>query len=148
MSGNDKQQRDYWEPRLARLEQSGYINAWIGTNNMSWLQVDLLRPTLLHGLQTQGVRSKLRDNYITFFHISYSLDQDTWTTYRGNRTKQKGVFYGYMDSSKVKNNLFSLPFVARYIRILPRDFVQRPALRLELLGCDLNSELLRQQQNL
>uniref|UniRef100_A0AAQ4QXA3 Coagulation factor VIII, procoagulant component n=1 Tax=Gasterosteus aculeatus aculeatus TaxID=481459 RepID=A0AAQ4QXA3_GASAC len=127
------------KPRLARLEQSGYINAWIGTNNMSWLQVDLLRPTLLHGLQTQGVRSKLRDNYITSFHISYSLDQDTWTTYRGNRTKQKGVFYGYMDSSKVKNNLFSPPFVARYIRILPRDFVQRPALRLELLGCDLNS---------
>lgn len=30
---------DYWEPRLARLEQSGYINAWIGRNNMSWLQV-------------------------------------------------------------------------------------------------------------
>ncbi|KAL6117574.1 f8 [Pungitius sinensis] len=130
---------DHWEPRLARLEKSGYINAWIGRGDMSWIQVDLLRPTLLHGLQTQGVSSKLRDNYITSFRISYSLDQETWTTYRGNRTKQNGVFYGYMDSSKVKNNLFFPPFVARYIRILPRDFVQRPALRLELLGCDLNS---------
>ncbi|XP_049897514.1 coagulation factor VIII [Epinephelus moara] len=128
-----------WEPRLARLEQSGYINAWIGRDKTSWLQVDLLRPTLLHGVQTQGVRSKLRDNYITIFKVSYSLDQETWTTYRGNRTRQNDVLYGNMDSSKVKNNAFFPPFVARYIRIHPENFVQRPALRLELLGCDLNS---------
>uniref|UniRef100_A0A8C2WSE7 Coagulation factor VIII, procoagulant component n=1 Tax=Cyclopterus lumpus TaxID=8103 RepID=A0A8C2WSE7_CYCLU len=130
---------DNWEPRLARLDQSGYINAWMGRNKMSWIQVDLQRPTLLHGVQTQGVRSKLRDNYIALFHISYSLDQETWTTYRGNGTKQNKLFYGNMDSSKVKNNLIDPPFVARYVRIQPLSFVQKPALRLELLGCDLNS---------
>lgn len=48
-----------------------------------WQQVDLQRPTLLHGVLTQGVSSKLRDNYITLFTISYSLDQETWSTYRG-----------------------------------------------------------------
>ncbi|XP_029298113.1 LOW QUALITY PROTEIN: coagulation factor VIII [Cottoperca gobio] len=128
-----------WEPRLARLEQSGYINAWIGKNKMSWIQVDLQTPTLLHGVQTQGVSLRLRDNYITFFKISYSLDGETWTAYRGNTTKQNGVFYGNMKSSKVKNNQFSPPFVARYVRIQPENFVLAPALRLELLGCDLNS---------
>uniref|UniRef100_A0A7N8X3W3 Coagulation factor VIII, procoagulant component n=1 Tax=Mastacembelus armatus TaxID=205130 RepID=A0A7N8X3W3_9TELE len=130
---------DNWEPRLARLEQSGYINAWMGRNKMSWIQVDLQRPTLLHGVQTQGVRSKLRDNYITFFTISYSLDQDTWTTYRGNSSRANNIFHGNMDSSRVKENNFSPPFVARYVRIHPLNFVQKPALRLELLGCDLNS---------
>lgn len=30
---------DNWKPRLARLDQSGYINAWIGRNKMSWIQV-------------------------------------------------------------------------------------------------------------
>lgn len=45
-----------------------------------------------------------------------------------------------MDSSKVKDNHFSPPFVARYVRIQPLNFVQMPALRMELLGCDLNSE--------
>lgn len=128
-----------WEPRLARLEQSGYINAWMGRNRMSWIQVDLQRPTLLHGVQTQGVRSRLRDNYIAIFNVSYSLDQETWTAYRGNRTRQNKVFYGNMDSSSVKTNPFSTPFVARYVRIQPVNFVQKPALRLELLGCDLNS---------
>ena len=30
---------DNWEPRLARLEMSGYVNAWMGRNKMSWIQV-------------------------------------------------------------------------------------------------------------
>ncbi|XP_028272452.1 coagulation factor VIII [Parambassis ranga] len=130
---------DNWEPRLARLDQSGYINAWMGKNSKSWLQVDLQKPMLLHGVQTQGVRSRLRDHYITFFTISYSLDQETWTTYKRNCTKKNSNFHGNLDSSKVKENRFYPPFVARYVRIQPLMFIQRPALRLELLGCDLNS---------
>uniref|UniRef100_A0AAX7VW76 F5/8 type C domain-containing protein n=1 Tax=Astatotilapia calliptera TaxID=8154 RepID=A0AAX7VW76_ASTCA len=130
---------DYWEPALARLDQSGYINAWMGKNKQSWIQVDLQRPTLMHGVQTQGVRSRLREHYITYFTVSYSLDQETWTNYRGNETSNINIFHGNLDSSKVKENLFSPPFVARYIRIHPYRVVQRPALRLELLGCDLNS---------
>lgn len=130
---------DYWEPGLARLDQSGYINAWMGNNRQSWIQVDLQKPTLIHGVLTQGVRSRLREHYITYFTVSYSLDQETWTTYRGSNTKETNIFHGNLDSSKVKENSFSPPFVARYIRIHPYRFVQKPALRLELLGCDLNS---------
>uniref|UniRef100_A0A672IZC6 Coagulation factor VIII, procoagulant component n=1 Tax=Salarias fasciatus TaxID=181472 RepID=A0A672IZC6_SALFA len=130
---------DYWEPRLARLDQSGYINAWMGRSKKSWLQVDLQKPTLLHGVQTQGVRSRLRGHYITFFSVSYSLDQETWTTYRGNSSGKRYNFHGNLDSSKVKENRFSPPFVARYIRIQPNGYENKPALRLELLGCDVNS---------
>ncbi|XP_007550435.1 coagulation factor VIII isoform X1 [Poecilia formosa] len=128
-----------WEPRLARLDMTGFYNAWMGKGNKSWLQVDLLRPTLLHGIQTQGVRSKLRDHYTATFKVSYSLDQETWTTYRGNSSINTRKFRGNLDSSKTKENRFSPPLVARYIRIHPHDFKQKPALRLELLGCDLNS---------
>ncbi|TKS72296.1 Coagulation factor VIII [Collichthys lucidus] len=132
-----------WQPSLARLDQSGYYNAWMGRNNKSWLQVDLQKATLLHAVETQGVRAKLRDNYVTVFTVSYSLDQETWNIYRGNTTnpiKAKAtVFHGNMDNSKVKKNLFTPPFVARYIRIHPVYYRQNPALRLELLGCDLNT---------
>lgn len=130
---------DSWEPRLARLDQSGYINAWMGRGKMSWIQVDLLRPMLLHGVKTQGVSAKLRDHYITHFTVSYSLDRDTWNHYRGNSTRQTYMFFGNMDSSKVKENTFSPPFVARYVRIYPTNYVKKPALRMELLGCDINS---------
>ncbi|CAL9706975.1 unnamed protein product [Knipowitschia caucasica] len=128
-----------WEPRLARLDQSGFINAWMGQGKKPWIQVDLLRPMLLHGVKTQGVRAKLRDHYITHFSVSYSLDQDTWSHYRGNSSRRICLFFGNMDSAKVKENTFSPPFVARYIRIHPVNVVKRPALRMELLGCDLNS---------
>lgn len=56
------------------------------------------------------------------------------------------VFYGNLDNSRIKNNHFVPPFVARYIRIHPVDYKQRPALRMELLGCDLNSEFHQQEQ--
>ncbi|KAM4732211.1 venom prothrombin activator pseutarin-C non-catalytic subunit isoform 2-T2 [Anableps anableps] len=128
-----------WEPRLARLDMTGFYNAWMGKGIKSWLQVDLLRPTLLRGIQTQGVSSKLRDHYTAIFKVSYSLDQETWTTYRGNSSSNIKTFHGNMDSSKVKDNSFSPPLVARYIRIHPHKYNQKPALRLELLGCDLNS---------
>ena len=45
-----------------------------------------------------------------------------------------------MDSSTVKEHRLSPPIVARYIRIQPLGWTKKPALRLELLGCDLNSE--------
>lgn len=57
--------------------------------------MDLQKPTLLHGVQTQGVRANLRSNYITFFTVSYSLDQEAWTTYRGNSSSRDKV-RGYM----------------------------------------------------
>nr|XP_061793417.1 coagulation factor VIII-like [Nerophis lumbriciformis] len=131
--------RGTWEPHLARLDQSGYINAWKGTSTSSWIQVDLQKPTLLHGIQTQGVRSNLKANFIIMFKISYSLDQKTWIIYQGNKTTQPHKFDGNTDNFSVKDNRFLPPFVARYVRVQPESYTESPALRMELLGCDLNS---------
>ncbi|TNM99218.1 hypothetical protein fugu_013782 [Takifugu bimaculatus] len=99
-----------WLPHLARLDQSGYINAWMGHNKASWIQVDLQAPTLLHGVQTQGVRSKLKNIYIMLFTVSYSLDQETWSTYRGSGSSSSSsssstakVFNGNLDNSRNNN---------------------------------------------
>ncbi|CAL8264274.1 unnamed protein product [Lota lota] len=129
----------YWESRLARLDLTGSTNAWMGKNKESWLQVDVGRPTLVHGIQTQGASAGLRDHFISHYSLSYSLDQLTWLTYRGNHTRQIYIFKGNMDSSSVKDHRLSPPIVARYVRIQPIGVVRNPALRLELLGCDLNS---------
>ncbi|XP_046874701.1 coagulation factor VIII isoform X1 [Hypomesus transpacificus] len=132
---------DNWEPGLARLELSGRVNAWMGRNKNSWIQVDLQKPTLVHGLQTQGARTSLglKDYFIMHFIISYSLDLETWTTYRGNSSTHRYIFNGNIDGSKVKENRLSPPIVGRYIRIQPITIQRNPALRLELLGCDVNS---------
>ncbi|XP_022532238.2 coagulation factor VIII [Astyanax mexicanus] len=130
-----------WEARLARLELSGSINAWIGNGQGSWMQVDLLRPMVVHGIQTQGVKTSMRlsEMFTVIFTISYSLDQETWKTYRGNSSEAAYKFNGNMDGYRIKDNFFNPPIIGRYIRIHPLTFGTRPALRLELLGCDLNS---------
>ncbi|KAG7282041.1 hypothetical protein CRUP_020146 [Coryphaenoides rupestris] len=94
---------------------------------------------LVHGIQTQGVSTGLRDHLISYYSLSYSLDTLTWLTYRGNHTRHTYIFKGNMDSSSVKEHRLSPPIVARYVRIQPVVVVRYPALRLELLGCDLNT---------
>uniref|UniRef100_A0A8C7IAM4 Coagulation factor VIII, procoagulant component n=1 Tax=Oncorhynchus kisutch TaxID=8019 RepID=A0A8C7IAM4_ONCKI len=130
-----------WEARLARLELSGSVNAWMGADQKSWIQVDLQRPTLIHGIQTQGARASLglKDYFIMYFTLSYSLDQETWTNYRGNSTTPTYIFNGNLDGSKVKENYLSPPILGRYIRLQPVTIQRNPALRMELLGCDVNS---------
>ncbi|XDV37758.1 hypothetical protein PO909_007314 [Leuciscus waleckii] len=128
-----------WKPDLARLQLSGSINAWMGKGTDSWLQVDLLKPMLLHGIQTQGAKMGFSEYFTIMYSISYSTDKENWTIYRGNSTKSSYTFNGNMDGSRVKENLFSPPIVGRYIRIHPLTVQKLPTLRIELLGCDLNS---------
>ncbi|XP_064182093.1 coagulation factor VIII [Anguilla rostrata] len=128
-----------WESRLARLGLSGSINAWSAVNKKSWIQVDLMRPMVLHGVHTQGASHGLSESFVVQFTLSYSLDQETWKTYKGNSTKPEMVFIGNVDGSSVKENYFSPPIMGRYIRLNPETFQNRATLRLELFGCDLNS---------
>ncbi|XP_006900063.1 PREDICTED: coagulation factor VIII [Elephantulus edwardii] len=49
------------------------------------------------------------------------------------------VFFGNVDSSGIKHNIFNPPIVAQYIRLHPTHHSIRSTLRMELMGCDLNS---------
>ncbi|KAB5554203.1 hypothetical protein PHYPO_G00047470 [Pangasianodon hypophthalmus] len=130
-----------WKAGLARLHLSGSVNAWVGNNENSWIQVDLLRPMVVHGIQTQGAKTSfgLKDMFTMIFTISYSLDQKTWKMYKGNSSESEYKFNGNLDGSRVNDNIFSPPIIGRYIRIHPSTHVIKPTLRFELLGCDLNS---------
>lgn len=44
-----------------------------------------------------------------------------------------------MDAASVKENYLDPPIVARYIRLSPTHYSIRSTLRMELIGCDLNS---------
>lgn len=129
-----------WTPQLARLHNAGSVNAWSAKEPFSWIKVDLLAPMILHGIETQGARHRLSSLYVSQFIIMYSLDGKQWLSYRGNSTGSLMVFFGNVDASTVRHNRFDPPIVARYIRVHPTHASIRTALRMELLGCDLNSE--------
>ncbi|XP_063102700.1 coagulation factor VIII isoform X3 [Cavia porcellus] len=128
-----------WAPNLARLHNSGMINAWSTKEPFSWIKVDLLAPMIIHGIKTQGASQKFSSLYISQFIIMYSLEGKKWLTYRGNSTGTLMVFFGNVDSSGIKHNIFNPPIIARYIRLHPTHYNIRSTLRMELMGCDLNS---------
>lgn len=128
-----------WAPNLARLHYSGSINAWSTKEPFSWIKVDLLAPMIVHGIKTQGARQKFSSLYISQFIIMYSLDGKKWLSYQGNSTGTLMVFFGNVDSSGIKHNSFNPPIIARYIRLHPTHSSIRSTLRMELMGCDLNS---------
>ncbi|XP_075394710.1 coagulation factor VIII [Tenrec ecaudatus] len=130
---------EQWAPKLARLHYTGSINAWSTKDPFSWIKVDLLTPMIIHGIKTQGARQKLINLYISQFIIMYSLDGNTWHSYRGNSTGSLMVFFGNVDGSGVKHNTFDPPMIAQYIRLHPTHHSIRSTLRMELMGCDLNS---------
>ncbi|XP_075017909.1 coagulation factor VIII isoform X2 [Calonectris borealis] len=128
-----------WAPYLGRLDNTGSINAWSTDRSNAWIQVDLLHLMIIHGIKTQGARQKFSSLYISQFVVFYSLDGQRWRKYKGNATSTQMLFFANVDATGVKENCFNPPIIARYIRINPTHYSIRTTLRMELIGCDLNS---------
>ncbi|PNI48209.1 F5 isoform 2 [Pan troglodytes] len=134
----------YWEPRLARLNNGGSYNAWSVEKlaaefaSKPWIQVDMQKEVIITGIQTQGAKHYLKSCYTTEFYVAYSSNQINWQIFKGNSTRNVMYFNGNSDASAIKENQFDPPIVARYIRISPTRAYNRPTLRLELQGCEVN----------
>ncbi|KFW91179.1 Coagulation factor V, partial [Phalacrocorax carbo] len=130
---------DYWDPKLARLNNSGTYNAWSTTmkEQLPWIQVDFQRQVLLTGIQTQGAKQFLKSMYIQKFFILYSKDKRKWSTFRGDSSPPQKIFEGNSDAYGVKENIIDPPIIARYVRVYPTEAYNRPTLRMEFLGCEV-----------
>ncbi|KAM9019874.1 coagulation factor V [Ara ararauna] len=132
---------DYWEPKLARLNNSGTYNAWstiVKKEELAWIQVDFQRQVLLTGIQTQGAKQFLKSLYIQKFFIVYSKDKRKWSTFKGDSSPAQKIFEANSDAYGVKENIIDPPIIARYIRVYPTEAYNRPTLRMELLGCEVD----------
>ncbi|XP_051877650.1 coagulation factor VIII [Pristis pectinata] len=128
-----------WTPQLARLRNSAFINAWRGKGKRPWIQVDLKKTMLIHGIITQGTRHYFRHFFVDYFYISYSLDTYTWKNYKSNTTLDTQIFKGNVDGTGQVKNYFNPPIIAQYVRVYPKPSGGPLALRMELLGCDVQS---------
>uniref|UniRef100_A0A6J0SW27 Coagulation factor V n=1 Tax=Pogona vitticeps TaxID=103695 RepID=A0A6J0SW27_9SAUR len=129
----------YWKPQLARLNGAGKYNAWSTekkSNEHPWIQVDLQREVLITGVKTQGAMQMLKHLYIMDYFITYSKNGRKWNVFKGNHTGTQKLFEGNSDGNEIKENRLDPPILARYIRLYPNMFYNRPALRMELLGCE------------
>uniref|UniRef100_A0A8C5LQL5 Coagulation factor V n=1 Tax=Leptobrachium leishanense TaxID=445787 RepID=A0A8C5LQL5_9ANUR len=131
---------DYWEPRLARLNYAGSYNAWSAEMNktsLPWIQVDLEKQLLITGIKTQGASKYFTSFYTKEFFIVYSKDRKKWSTFKGNTIGLQKLFQGNTDSSTITENEIEPPISARYIRVYPTKYSNKPTIRMELLGCEI-----------
>uniref|UniRef100_A0A8C3TTS5 Coagulation factor V n=1 Tax=Catharus ustulatus TaxID=91951 RepID=A0A8C3TTS5_CATUS len=134
---------DYWEPKLARLNNYGTYNAWsvTGEEEFPWIQVDFRRQVLLTGIQTQGAKQLFKSLYIQKYFLVYSKDKRTWNTFKGDSSPTGKVCLchgGNSNAYDIKENIIDPPIIARYIRLYPTEVYNRPTLRMELLGCEVD----------
>ncbi|CAM4539022.1 unnamed protein product [Leuciscus chuanchicus] len=126
-----------WEPGKARLDKQGKVNAWTSghSDQSQWLQVDMLQPTKITGVITQGAKDFGHVQFVGSYKVAYSNNGERWFIYQDEKQKTDKVFQGNFDNDTHRKNVIDPPIYARFIRILPWSWYGRITLRAELLGC-------------
>ncbi|XP_059198172.1 coagulation factor V [Centropristis striata] len=127
-----------WRPSLARLNKQGTINAWqakYGDMNQ-WLQVELPQVKKITGIVTQGAKSLGKEMYVSSYNVMHSHNGVHWSPYTDDESVTSKTFFGNKDNNDHVRNYIYPPIFTRFIRIIPRTWVNSITMRIELLGCD------------
>ncbi|MGH0175674.1 UNVERIFIED_CONTAM: hypothetical protein FKN15_071113 [Acipenser sinensis] len=99
------------------------------------MKVDLLIPTKVTGIITQGAKDFGHVQFVGSYKVAYSNDGQRWVIYQDEKQHKDKVFQGNFDNDTHRKNGIDPPIYARFIRILPWSWYGRITLRAELLGC-------------
>ncbi|XP_040913559.1 coagulation factor V [Toxotes jaculatrix] len=127
-----------WKPSLARLNRQGTINAWQAKyNDMNqWLQVELPQVKKITGIITQGAKSLGTEMYVMSYTLQHSDNGIHWNQYTDDEDLSSKTFSGNKDNNDHVKNYIYPPIFSRFIRIVPRSWMNSITMRIELLGCD------------
>ncbi|XP_071489782.1 uncharacterized protein [Diadema antillarum] len=110
--------------------------AWVAqvSDRDQWIEVQLPRPTTIVGVQTQGRGGDQNEEWVSSFDVRYRREGPV-LQYVNNADGIAQTFEGNSDKNTIKTNYFAQPVEAELIRIQPKTWNRRIALRFELLGC-------------
>ncbi|XP_071486573.1 zonadhesin-like [Diadema antillarum] len=110
--------------------------AWVAqvSDRDQWIEVQLPRPTTIVGVQTQGRGGDQNEEWVSSFDVRYRREGPV-LQYINNADGIAQTFEGNSDKNTIKTNYFAQPVEAELIRIQPKTWNRRIALRFELLGC-------------
>ncbi|XP_053372962.1 neurexin-4-like [Mercenaria mercenaria] len=129
---------------LTRLDNStGVWNASV-LNSMQFLIVDLGAVHIVTRVYTQGRQGS--DEYVTEFTIEFSMDNTTWEEYTNEFGLTK-IYKGNEDSNTVKENTFTYPVIAQYIKFRPLRWNKHISMRVDVIGCLYVSEAIQTGNN-
>ncbi|XP_055330929.1 neurexin-4-like [Paramacrobiotus metropolitanus] len=124
----------------ARFTEGGAQNAWSPTVSdfNQYLLIDLLDIKRIWAVATMG-RAKTQE-YVVNYTLDYGQTADNLVPFTDQFNAPK-VFHGNKDSVTVQRNDLEYPLVARFIRINPRQWSHSISIRMELYGCDHDSDM-------
>ncbi|XP_068087454.1 discoidin, CUB and LCCL domain-containing protein 1 [Hyperolius riggenbachi] len=126
-----------WSPGKAQLNTPGEAWASSHTSDREWLEIDLGDKRKITGIVTTGSTLPNFNFYVKSYIVSYKRDGTKWRTYKGAISNEEKVLEGNSNYEDETRNNFIPPVVARAIRIIPRTWNQRIAMKVELIGCSL-----------
>ncbi|XP_050428341.1 hemocytin-like [Adelges cooleyi] len=125
---------DFHSDNLSLNSTTSWIPFTASTNQ--WIQVDFTGPRIITGIVTKGnpLGNEVGEAWVEAYKVIYSNDLVNWNKILDSNEKEK-IFSGNFDSSSTLKMFLDTPIRARYIRIHPEKWHNKPALRLEILGC-------------
>ncbi|XP_016303779.1 neuropilin-1a-like [Sinocyclocheilus anshuiensis] len=129
-----------WLPEQARLltGRTGWVVAHqqnVGKNQS--LELDLGAQRMVSGLILQGGKYRDMNIFIRRFRVTYSTNGTDWSHILEENSNKVKVFMGNQNHDTPEVRTFD-PVLMRLLRIYPeRGSPEGMALRLEVLGCDL-----------
>uniref|UniRef100_A0ABM5ER06 Discoidin, CUB and LCCL domain-containing protein 1-like isoform X1 n=1 Tax=Pogona vitticeps TaxID=103695 RepID=A0ABM5ER06_9SAUR len=126
-------QNKVWAAEQAALGADG--GSWAADQNSAdeWLEADLGGRRNITGIITKG--SPQHNYYVKSYQILSSRDGKNWKVYKSSGATEEKIFVGNSNSHQTVYNAFIPPILARYLRVAPKDWNQRIALKVALLGC-------------
>ncbi|XP_015181764.1 PREDICTED: neurexin-4 isoform X6 [Polistes dominula] len=116
-------------------------NAWTASSSDfgQYLTIDLGQVMNITAVATQGRAHK--NEYVMEYGISYGTNGLDYVDFKEESGNIK-MFKGNTNGDTIKLNKFEVPIIAQWIRINPTRWRDRISLRLELYGCDYESDVL------
>lgn len=132
-----------WTAASSRMDNA--LSCWLAgvSDEHQWIQWDFGRPKKINIIQTKGrlLRGRAEDRQmVTEYELAYSCDGTNWTwmpqAFPGNEVR----FF-------TKENKLEPPIIAQWLRLHPTKWHSQIALRVEILGCDPDSDPAEQAIN-
>ncbi|XP_072499242.1 discoidin, CUB and LCCL domain-containing protein 1 [Notamacropus eugenii] len=138
---NENGEEIHWSPAQARLQDQGpsWASGDTSLNRKSeeWLEIDLGETKKITGIRTAGSTQTNFNFYVKSFVMNFKNLNPKWKTYKGIVNNEEKVFQGNSNFRDPVRNNFIPPIMARYVRIIPKTWHQRIALKVELIGCQI-----------
>ena len=119
---------------VCQRTESGHV--WLAGYDTAneWLMVDLGHIMKVNGIFTQGAPEE--DAWVESYEMSFSdKNRDDWNTYMDHDGLSPVKFTGNKDRYTISEGVLRQPVTARYIKISPKSWYTKIALRIDIIGC-------------